>query len=841
MKLEAEDREIIERAEEKTKTALKLWGQRQGTKATGHALVEMLVEMGRKDAATEVENFLGKQSDSVKEASYLFTQIDDAARQGNDEKLNELIGTKGGDELDEEFKDMPLSPLHSAVWYNHFTTVQLLVHRGFDIHRTNSEGKKPIELADKNSYSGKAIFEFLSQQEGTRQRHPDSARARASATIQGQGSLESGPSKAPSPPTVQPDQNIARTALDEATYAKNHQLMKDLLNEKSIDVSIAVEKALLDKYTWAPLHTAAGQGDLEAVKILVDHNADLSKQNTEGYTAEDLARGRKHNDVSEYLARQRVCREQDKKEECKQLQKEVLGKAITVYLHGSPDCPSEFRVRSLNMESIMEDISQLLGVEVKLLKMKGTGSRIIQARDLLFTSDVVAVLEEAVELNFPTCPRDKAIGPVEEGQTAFKIEVQHFNTYWDKPPVKMEFQATDDFNAIIRRISKQLDLPVHGLYTSDKMSRIKQTEVLQTKHKNRVIAAAQDDPVNQESGPLKEPKFLDGPQSKEFNELGGTLFDWRHGVLIEVPRGAVAEGQTVKVTVGVTAVDRRMDLCNEWGKICPVGMPVFVQTVPNGYQFKQPIKLRFPHSGVYDTNMQPCNIIVLSAPVVTMHGSKGPFHFHRLQDHVHVDDNHVTVETLKFSSFWAFTDSRVQSRRCMVAIYSQTDKAARQANVCVPVKIAVLPNLHQYYAALRDEMTKSDSLVLRARKAVVVTTEKDVNIEIRNKGSDQWNMSVHKLGMPMHAVWNILYSNRPVRSTLTELQWAGHRDQKNKTPIYLEFSISDQGRSFHSSKLDMYVSLPEIADAEDSDKARDCTSCIHGCLSFYRCYLCRNL
>jgi hypothetical protein len=42
-------------------------------------------------------------------------------------------------------------------------------------------------------------------------------------------------------------------------------------------------------------------------------------------------------------------------------------------------------------------------------------------------------------------------------------------------------------------------------------------------------------------------------------------------------------------------------------------------------------------------------------------------------------------------------------------------------------------------------MTKSDSLVLRARKAVVVTTEKDVNIEIRNKGSDQWNMSVHKL------------------------------------------------------------------------------------------------
>jgi hypothetical protein len=32
------------------------------------------------------------------------------------------------------------------------------------VSRTNSEGKKPIELADKNSYSGKAIFEFLSQQ-----------------------------------------------------------------------------------------------------------------------------------------------------------------------------------------------------------------------------------------------------------------------------------------------------------------------------------------------------------------------------------------------------------------------------------------------------------------------------------------------------------------------------------------------------------------------------------------------------------------------------------------------------------------------------------------------------
>ena len=64
----------------------------------------------------------------------------------------------------------------------------------------------------------------------------------------------------------------------------------------------------------------------------------------------------------------------------------------------------------------------------------------------------------------------------------------------------------------------------------------------------------------------------------------------------------------MKVSVQVAALDKRMDLSSrEWG---PIGLPVFVQTEPRDYRFHQPVKLRIPHCGVYESNR---NIAVFTA------------------------------------------------------------------------------------------------------------------------------------------------------------------------------------------------------------------------------------
>jgi ankyrin repeat protein len=54
--------------------------------------------------------------------------------------------------MDEEFKDIPQSPLHSAVYYSHYSAVRFLVEKGFDVFRLNTEGRTPCQLADEDDH-----------------------------------------------------------------------------------------------------------------------------------------------------------------------------------------------------------------------------------------------------------------------------------------------------------------------------------------------------------------------------------------------------------------------------------------------------------------------------------------------------------------------------------------------------------------------------------------------------------------------------------------------------------------------------------------------------------------
>ena len=80
------------------------------------------------------------------------------------------------------------------------------------------------------------------------------------------------------------------------------------------------------------------------------------------------------------------------------------------------------------------------------------------------------------------------------------VSIQHFSTYWSRPPEEFQFGLNDNYNAVLAGISGQLGLPVDCLYTCDKLSKIKQIGVLVTKH--RVIAASEHARVIDESGTL---------------------------------------------------------------------------------------------------------------------------------------------------------------------------------------------------------------------------------------------------------------------------------------------------------------------------------------------------
>jgi hypothetical protein len=316
------------------------------------------------------------------------------------------------------------------------------------------------------------------------------------------------------------------------------------------------------------------------------------------------------------------------------------------------------------------------------------------------------------------------------------------------------------------------------------------------------------------------PRFLGSTLTKVFSSDGGTLFDFEHGVILEVPPGAVERGHNVRVRVQVAAPDKRMDLSSNWGHVYPIGLPVFVDTEPRGYGFHQPIRARLPHCGVFEPNWHPRNITVLTAKGYLPLGSQ--LVFERLpDDQFEVTDSYVTIQSFKFSWFWVFTESTVLSRQCTVALYTLSDNAARQARDTLHVTLVIVPNLHLYYAAANEAITKPESdatagsryaasHVLRAKASFLVTSQGNVDIEIENRGSVDWKIRPASLRVAFDDIWNSLYTgSRLVYEVDICLKWLLDAERKNDTPILLDFRLSDGGVVSHSKTLGCFINLPE--------------------------------
>jgi hypothetical protein len=136
LELSQDDMNILKTQKEKTKVALTLWEHQEGqSECTAYRVLKLLRDMKRLDLVKEMENFLGVSNLPAQEVFSKFHAIDKAARCGDNETLKNFFESKTGQELDEEFKMMPHSPLESAVCYGHYSTVKLFIEAGFSVCR----------------------------------------------------------------------------------------------------------------------------------------------------------------------------------------------------------------------------------------------------------------------------------------------------------------------------------------------------------------------------------------------------------------------------------------------------------------------------------------------------------------------------------------------------------------------------------------------------------------------------------------------------------------------------------------------------------------------------------
>jgi ankyrin repeat protein len=207
------------------------------------------------------------------------TPLHRAARDGNIEKLRELLEQGGADvnaqvrSKEERSPEWGSTPLHYAVRDGHIDVVRLLIEKGADVNAANDRGVTPLHRAIYNVQIAKLLLDAGAK--------VDAADERGETPLHW-----SAMDGAPDTVALLLDSNAAvaaadhqgRTPLHVAAEHANESFAKALLTHKAgADVA--------DRFGVTPLHLASLNGDEPLVAALLDAGAAPNAQDTFGVTA----------------------------------------------------------------------------------------------------------------------------------------------------------------------------------------------------------------------------------------------------------------------------------------------------------------------------------------------------------------------------------------------------------------------------------------------------------------------------------------------------------------------------------------------------------------------------
>ncbi len=171
---------------------------------------------------------------------------------------NKALLSKGAD-INLETEHV-LTPLHSAVQENDVNVTRHLIEEGYDVNAKDNMDWTPLhEAASKNKLD---VAKLL---------------------------VEKGAD-------VNARNNKGWTPLHEAAKKGNSDIVDFLIKTNGTDI-----EAKSHNRGDTPLHIAAGEGKLEVVKLLVNNTADVNATNKYGKKPFDIAQGKGHTNVTDFL------------------------------------------------------------------------------------------------------------------------------------------------------------------------------------------------------------------------------------------------------------------------------------------------------------------------------------------------------------------------------------------------------------------------------------------------------------------------------------------------------------------------------------------------------------